>query len=127
MAKGISKVVYKPDSTSTDEFIVIVTDQPSYQKWLEGDTTIPLVDFVDSFDVFHTNGQGNQGLLQRPSKQMLDTIFETHKDVDVLEVILKKGNLKPADDLKGYTSKSDSANFSSSGVSGANKGGHGGR
>jgi hypothetical protein len=39
--------------------------------------TIPLVDIVDSFDVFHS-GTGAQGFLQRPSQQELDTVFGTH-------------------------------------------------
>ncbi|SCZ90784.1 BZ3500_MvSof-1268-A1-R1_Chr1-3g02247 [Microbotryum saponariae] len=88
---------------STDEYIVIVADEsdhkrdyfewPSGQaakKWVAGDKTIPLVDIVDSFDVFHT-GQGSQGLLQRPSKQELDSVFGTHNDTEIVEIVLEKG------------------------------------
>jgi hypothetical protein len=48
--KTFHKVVYKPDSQSTDEFMVIVNAE-EYKKWIKGDKTIPLADVVDSFDV----------------------------------------------------------------------------
>jgi ribosome maturation protein Sdo1 len=54
--------------------------------------TIPLVSIVDSFDIFHT-GQGSQGLLARPSKQELETVFGTHNDTEVVEQVLSKGRL----------------------------------
>lgn len=55
--------------------------------------TIPLADVVDSFDVFHT-GQGAQGIMGRPSKQQLDTVFGSHTDTDVVLQILEKGQLQ---------------------------------
>ncbi|SCV68701.1 BQ2448_822 [Microbotryum intermedium] len=79
---------------STDEYIVFVADESgpleSAKKWAAGDKTIPLVDIVDSFDVFHT-GQGSQGLMQRPSKQELDSVFGTHNDTEIVEIVLEKG------------------------------------
>ncbi|KAF8165580.1 ribosome maturation protein [Crassisporium funariophilum] len=83
MAPALTKVIYKPDSQSTDEFMVIVNPE-ELKKWKNG------ADVVDSFTVFHT-GQGSQGLLRQPSKQQLDTVFGTHKDVDVVKIILEKG------------------------------------
>ncbi|KAF8969407.1 DUF1960-domain-containing protein [Flammula alnicola] len=89
MAPSLTKVIYKPDTQSTDEFMIIVNPE-EFKKWRDGDTTIPLAEVVDSFQVFHS-GQGSQGLLRQPSKQQLDTVFGTHKDVDVVEFILKNG------------------------------------
>lgn len=43
-----------------------------------------------AFEVFHSN-QGSQGILGKPSNQQLDTAFGTHKDTDVIDVVLKKG------------------------------------
>lgn len=43
-----------------------------------------------AFEVFHSN-QGSQGLLLKPSNQQLDTAFGTHKDTDVITVVLKNG------------------------------------
>jgi len=89
MPRSITKVVYKPDSQSTDEYTVIVNPD-EYAKWKAGDTSLPLAEVVDSFEVFHSS-QGAQGLLGRPSKQQLDTDFNTHVDVEVVEYILKHG------------------------------------
>ncbi|KAF8213836.1 ribosome maturation protein [Mycena galopus ATCC 62051] len=85
----VSKVIYKPDSQSTEEFTVIVNPE-EYKKWKDGVSTIPLADVVDSFQVFWS-AQGAQGVLGKPSNQQLDTVFETHKDVDVVAFILKEG------------------------------------
>jgi ribosome maturation protein Sdo1 len=89
MTKALTKVIYKPDTQSTDEYMVIV-DPDEYKKWKNGDTTIPLAQVVDSFSTFHST-QGTQGILGKPSKQQLDTVFGTSKDVDVVTHILKNG------------------------------------
>ncbi|KAL9713121.1 hypothetical protein Ac2012v2_004362 [Leucoagaricus gongylophorus] len=96
MPKHLTLIAYKPDSQSTDQFMVYV-DPIQYRKWKDGDTSIPLVDVVESFNVYHT-GQGVQGLQKTPSKQQLDTIFGTHSEVDVVEFILKNG--KPHGDIE---------------------------
>jgi hypothetical protein len=44
----------------------------------------------EAFLVFHSN-QGAQGQLLQPSNQQLDTVFGTHKDIDVVTHILKFG------------------------------------
>ena len=79
----------QPDPHETDEFIVLVHDEP-YSKWSKGDHTIPLADVVDSFDVFHS-ATGSQGVLGKASNQQLDNAFGTHKDVDVILQIFEKG------------------------------------
>lgn len=76
-----------------------------YKKWKAGDTTIPLADVVDSFQVFHT-GQGTQGIMGHPSKQQLDTCFGTHTDTDVVEIILKEGELQAASEYQPSASVS---------------------
>ncbi|KAF8812205.1 DUF1960-domain-containing protein [Phlegmacium glaucopus] len=95
MSPSLTKVVYKPDSQSTDEFMIIVNPQ-ELKKWKDGVRTIPLADVVDSFTVFHS-GQGSQGILRQPSKQQLDTVFGTHKDVDVVTFILNNGKEQHGD------------------------------
>ncbi|KAL1723492.1 AFG1-like ATPase-domain-containing protein [Schizophyllum commune] len=95
MTKNVTKVAYKPDTQSTDEYLVIV-NADEYKRWKDGDTTIPLVEVVDSFDVFHS-GQGNQGILGRASKQQLDTVFGTTKDDEVVAKILKDGQTRVGD------------------------------
>ncbi|KAJ1021007.1 hypothetical protein NDA13_005635 [Ustilago tritici] len=103
--KTFHKVVFKPDSQSTDEFMVIVNGE-EFKKWIAGDKTIPLAEVVDSFDVFHT-GTGAQGIMGRPSKQLLDTVFDTHKDVDVVTHILERGQLQTASHKEAYSTTND--------------------
>ena len=108
MVKSLSKVVYKPDTQSTNEYIVIVNSD-EFKKWKDGDTSIPLAEVVDSFGVFHS-GQGSQGLLGQVSNQELDSVFGTHKDVDVVEKILKEGRFQSGEGIKsaGWGATNDS-------------------
>ncbi|KAG2155052.1 DUF1960-domain-containing protein [Suillus bovinus] len=117
MPKSLTKVVYKPDTQSTDEFTVIV-NPTEYKKWKAGDRTIPLAEVVDSFKVFYSN-QGAQGILGTPSKQQLDTVFGTTKDVDVMTQILEKGKDQPGN---GFTSGTASTNVARGSFTIDNKG-----
>ncbi|KAF7301968.1 SBDS domain-containing protein [Mycena indigotica] len=106
-----SKVIYKPDSQSTEEFTVVVNTEsasPIFKKWKAGDkylcqshlrmsSTVRL-----SFQVF-VSTQGAQGVLGKPSNQQLDTVFETHKDVDVVTIILEKGREQSTDGVTSST------------------------
>ncbi|KAL9940906.1 hypothetical protein V8E36_000394 [Tilletia maclaganii] len=92
MPQTISKVVYQPDTQSTDTYSVIV-NADEYKKWHDGGETIPLAEVVDSFDVFHSN-QGAQGHLNRASKQQLDAVFGSTNDNDVVTAVLEKGSLQ---------------------------------
>ncbi|KAJ7129375.1 hypothetical protein C8R44DRAFT_76517 [Mycena epipterygia] len=83
-----SKVIYKPNSQSTEEFTVIV-DSEAYQKWKQAPKSVPkdddssvvtrdqisLSDVVDSYNVF-VSTQGAQGVLGEASRQQLATVFE---------------------------------------------------
>jgi hypothetical protein len=69
MPKTFHKVVYKPSVESSELFQVIVNGE-EYKKWKGGDTTIPLADVVDAFQVFST-GAGTQGIMGKPSKQQV--------------------------------------------------------
>lgn len=55
-----------------------------------------------AFSIFHS-GQGNQGILGAPSKQQLDTVFGTHKDIDVMQILLEKGTAQAGDGITGGT------------------------
>ncbi|KAL5487623.1 hypothetical protein ACEPAI_5731 [Sanghuangporus weigelae] len=90
MVKALTKVVYKPNTQSTEEFVMIVNG-PEYKKWKEGDTTIPLTEVVDSFKVFHSS-TGHTGHLGEASKQQLENAFGTSKDIDVATKLLKEGS-----------------------------------
>jgi len=115
MAKGFAKLVYKPDSQSTDEFIMIIDDVSAYEKFKEGDSSIPLALIVDSFDVFHS-GTGAQGTLGKVSKQQLETIFDTSNEAEVAKLMVQRGTLQTStDSLKTgkYQDRNDSKGWSS--------------
>jgi len=114
MTKTITKVVYKPDSQSTEEYILIV-DHDEYVKFKNGDTSIAVALIVDSFDIF-VSQQGHQGLLGKASDQQLATVFATsdkQKAKDVQDVAIRKilddGEAKLGEALpKGYSGTNDS-------------------
>jgi len=99
MVKNTSRVVYKPDHEKADEFIVII-NPPEYKKWKEGDTSIPLAEVLDSFEIFLST-QGSQGILGRPSKQQLDNYFGTSDDIKIITTILQKGREHASDGIRG--------------------------
>lgn len=51
-----------------------------------------------AFQIFHS-GQGAQGILRKPSKQELDTVFDTHNDVEVIQILLNKGTAQASGDI----------------------------
>ncbi|KAG6850893.1 hypothetical protein H0H93_006719 [Arthromyces matolae] len=78
MSKPLTKVIYKPDHTSSTEYTVIVNPD-EFKKWKSG-----------AFDVFAST-QGRQGYLGQPSKQQLENDFESSKEDEVVKIILDKG------------------------------------
>ncbi|KAI3615196.1 duf1960 family protein [Moniliophthora roreri] len=80
--RTLTKVIYKPDSQSTDEYIIIVNPE-EYNKWKDG-----------AFQIFHSN-QGNQGILRHASKQQLENEFGSSKDIDVVQKMLERGKSQP--------------------------------
>lgn len=66
-----------------------------------------------AFNIYHS-AQGSQGLLGAPSKQQLDTVFGTHRDDEVIEIILKGGREQASD---GVSSGSGGLNVARSSFS----------
>lgn len=103
----------------------------SHIYWLTSlpfDSSIPLTDVVDcmsstfilvffvlsfdaliAFQVFFSN-QGSQGILHKPSRQQLENVFETHKDVDVVSFILQKGVAQSGEGIQNSNFGSTNAN-----------------
>lgn len=52
-----------------------------------------------AFQVFFSN-QGAQGILGAPSKQQLENVFGSSKDVDVVKKILESGVSQAGDGIK---------------------------
>jgi ribosome maturation protein Sdo1 len=54
-----------------------MVDSPEAVTKYRKDSTIPLVDVVNSFEVFVTNKHGAQGVMDRASKSQLENEFNT--------------------------------------------------
>jgi ribosome maturation protein Sdo1 len=65
--------MYKAKS---NDFVVIVESTEAVAKYRK-DSSKPLIDVVDSFDIFVTNKHGSQGVLDRASKGQIENEFET--------------------------------------------------
>ncbi|KAK2593121.1 hypothetical protein QQS21_009170 [Conoideocrella luteorostrata] len=77
-----------------DDFLVFVDDVEQYQKWLKGDTSIPLAQFVSSFKIFLTHKQGTQGTYDTAPKATLAAEFDTEDENEVIKKILERGTMQ---------------------------------
>jgi ribosome maturation protein Sdo1 len=84
------KVHYKG---AEDDFIVMAESVDAVNEWKK-DSSKPLVDVVNSFDVFVTGKHGAQGRLNRASKSSLENEFGSSNDDDVVKQILEKGDVQ---------------------------------
>ena len=66
--------MYKAKS---NDFLVIVDSAEAVAKYRK-DSSTPLIDVVESFEIFVTNKHGSQGVLDRASKGQLENEFETY-------------------------------------------------
>ncbi|KIW08934.1 uncharacterized protein PV09_00850 [Verruconis gallopava] len=86
----ITKVHYKG---ADEDFVVILESAEALKRWKQ-DKTVPLVDVVNSFDIFVTDKHGNQGVLSRASKQQLENEFGTKNADDAVVAVLEKGTVQ---------------------------------
>lgn len=92
-----------------------------YKKYKEDSSSVPLVEVVDSFEIFFSS-TGATGTLGKASKQQLDTVFGTSKDIDAVSKLLELGKLQKGDSLSdnAFGDRNDSRGMQAGG-------GHGGR
>ncbi|KAI8097625.1 ribosome maturation protein [Halteromyces radiatus] len=90
MREGTCKLNYK-DKNGEEFYVVAIPDMVA--KW-KSDKSIPLVDVVQSFDVFTSPAGGNILPADRPSKGQLETVFNTSNPDDVVRIIAEKGTVK---------------------------------
>jgi ribosome maturation protein Sdo1 len=93
MPRGEGENVKVHFKGSDDDFIVMAESIDAVNKWRE-DKSTPLVDVVDSFDVFITHKQGAQGVFDRASKSSLENEFGSSNEDDVVRKILEKGEVQ---------------------------------
>ncbi|CUM64060.1 uncharacterized protein PRCAT00001648001 [Priceomyces carsonii] len=107
------KIFYKGKE---NDFIVFVEDSDLLQKYLKGDTTIPLIDVVSIYKVFTNRQGGSEGVLDELSKSELTNEFGS-ADVDaIIKKILKEGSDKHSVSInRGHNSTNDSMGGGSTG------------
>ncbi|KAI5244024.1 hypothetical protein E4T47_03823 [Aureobasidium subglaciale] len=84
------KVHYKG---SDDDYIVFVDSAQAVRDW-KADKSVPLAQVVSGWKVFVTHNHGTQGVLDAASHSQLDNEFGTHKEEDVVQQILEKGDIQ---------------------------------
>lgn len=85
-----TKVVYK-GSDGTEFFVIADSDMVSkYKK----DKTVPLIDVVQSFEIFTTSTGSMQGEPVHPSKGVLESTFNTTNKDDIVKTIIENGEEK---------------------------------
>lgn len=85
----------------------MIVDSPEAVAKYRKDSSTPLVDVVNSFDVFVTNKHGSQGVLDRASNGQIENEFGTYisqfdrsfpdkrtKAEEAIEIILKEGKVE---------------------------------
>ncbi|OBZ91087.1 SDO1-like protein C21C3.19 [Choanephora cucurbitarum] len=84
------KVVYK--GTENTEFFVIANSE-QVSKW-KSDKSTPLVDVVQSFDVYTTSAGGSTGEYIKPPKGVLESNFNTSNTDEIVKKIISEGEEK---------------------------------
>ncbi|KAI9882955.1 MAG: translational elongation factor EF-1 alpha [Watsoniomyces obsoletus] len=79
-----------------DDFIIFIDDVEEFQKW-QKDKSIPIAQFISGWKIFVTHKHGAQGTLDGASNQLMDNEFGTHKEEEVVRMILEKGTVKESE------------------------------
>ncbi|RFU23703.1 hypothetical protein B7463_g12633, partial [Scytalidium lignicola] len=90
-----------------EDFIVFVDDIEIARKWRK-DKSIPLAQVVSSFQVFSTNKHGAQGPFDAASNATLENEFGTHKEEEVIKLVLEKGTIQETIEPERQGFKNDS-------------------
>ncbi|KAF9361604.1 hypothetical protein BGX26_001104 [Mortierella sp. AD094] len=93
----MEKIVYKshniPGHHKPDVFVLAEPGMAA--KYRSCKESIPLVDVVQSFDVFQSvTGRGFEGDPVRPAKADLDAIFNTENSQEIVEHIVLQGEIQ---------------------------------
>ncbi|CAK9439617.1 uncharacterized protein LODBEIA_P37170 [Lodderomyces beijingensis] len=106
MTNNPHKIFYKGVD---NDFVIFVDDPALFEKYKNGDTTIPIIDIVSIFKVFINRQGGAEGILDEASKQDLNNNFKTSNVDEVIKKILDEGSDKHNSDLSSdYSSRNDS-------------------
>jgi ribosome maturation protein Sdo1 len=96
--KEYSELLFKRPYTGvgqepeTPEFVVLVLPE-EFQLWKADHSKVPLVEVVDSMEVFIAEHRAHTGKLQHPSNAQLDDAFGTHKFEEIFAIMAEQGHL----------------------------------
>ncbi|ODQ45134.1 hypothetical protein PICMEDRAFT_73913 [Pichia membranifaciens NRRL Y-2026] len=80
-----------------EDFLIFLDDVDEYQKYIAGDTSIPMSRFIAKFDIYrNATGNGSEGILEIASEQNLNEEFGDFKSVEdeIIPKILRSGKLQ---------------------------------
>ena len=98
---------------------MLASSVEAVERFRKNDST-PLVDVIDSYDIFVTGRHGAQGVLARASKSQIENEFETYdseflfsgliyskSDEEAIKMILKNGKAEQTKMHQGYSMAND--------------------
>ncbi|CAO3647498.1 unnamed protein product [Cunninghamella blakesleeana] len=88
--EGTLKVYIQDDQNNE---IYVIANPSTYNRW-KTDKTIPIVDVVQSYDIFTSPPGGNILPADRPSKGYLEDVLGTSNTDDAVRMIIEKGKVK---------------------------------
>jgi ribosome maturation protein Sdo1 len=99
------RVVYSSKHGNEDSVEFFMYAEPGQvEKWRK-DKTIPLIDVLQSFQVFESNTKSPQGIVMKPSNTQLMEAFGTTNETEIATLILEKGkisHMKQSTNSKGF-------------------------
>ena len=84
----IEELIYDSDEGT----FVMMVDSEAFGKYKDGDSSIPIAEIVNSFDIFRYE-QGHTGEKSTPSNRELSDVFGSSNDMAVAEFMVKNGSL----------------------------------
>ncbi|KXN72290.1 DUF1960-domain-containing protein [Conidiobolus coronatus NRRL 28638] len=90
MSKETYKAVFK--SEHNKDIFVYVEDVELLKKW-KSDSTIPLAQVVQSFDIFDTDTGSHTGKASKASKSTISNALGTDNPDDAIKKILHEGEI----------------------------------
>ena len=90
----LAKLVFTPHdkqtSTEHPHTYVLLVNEDAYKDY-QKDSSIPLAQVVDTFNVFKYENPGTSGTLERPSKRELEEAFGLSENDEIVRYLLENG------------------------------------
>jgi len=94
---GAEMLTYTPEGSTANDHpvtMVLMVDDEMLQKYRKGDKSIPLAQFVHSFEISKFHAPGSEGKLVKPSNTEKLSVFGTKNDTEIVEFMIEHGILR---------------------------------